>query len=82
MTSEWFEASVACLVIILVTSELVIVFLLISRWKSVKLKYKLLVEEFNIRNSGKFAHIPAEFLGTLNYAEVYINETQTTPKVL
>lgn len=74
MSSEWFEASVACLLIVLAISEVVILSLLITKLKSAHTYYGLMVDEFNIRVAKRFEGINAEFVGTLKYVEVYINE--------
>lgn len=74
MSSEWLEASVACFLIILAISEVVIISLLITKLKSANTYYSLMVDEFNIRVAKKFEDINAEFVGTLKYVEVYINE--------
>ena len=49
MSSEWVEPSVACVIILLITSEFVIVVFCLTRWRKDRQYFEMLVTEFNQR---------------------------------
>ena len=60
MSSEWVDASVACVIILLITSEFLIGLVCLRGWRKVRKHFEMLVIEFNQRKKIKIKEFSLE----------------------
>jgi hypothetical protein len=77
MTSEWFEACVACVLIFMITSEILVILLSFSQWKKLRRHFTMVFSEFNERKKVKLKDFVVDVVGTFDSVEIYITNVKS-----